>query len=131
MKKCIKPLEEERIKRQEEMLAKYPKNLPKVEGTDRIVKDSDLIVPLTSSIGSLGSYLLDALLGSAKISKIICPNRGVDGENKQRSINALRGLVISWGSRAQVMRTDLGKHLGLSSRDSAYLVQETSFIIRE
>ena len=125
-------LEEERIKRQEEMLAKYSKNLPKIEATDRIAKDTDLTVLLTGSTGSLGSYLLDALLGSAKISKIICLNRGVHGEDKQRAVNASRGLITEWGSKAQFMKTNLGKpNLGLSSHDIEYLVQETSFIIRE
>ena len=108
--------ERDRINRMEEMLAKYSKN--------------DLTVVLTGSTGSLGSYLLDYLLGSPRVAKIICLNRG-HGEEKQKTANASRGLVSEWNDRASFLSIELGKaRLGLNSNDYALLVREASFIIR-
>lgn len=125
-----KTMEEERIKNMEEMLTKYSKDLPEVTPENRISKDGSPTIVLTGSTGSLGSYLLDALLSSGQVLKIICLNRGVHGEDKQKSVNASRGLVTEWGSKVQFLRTDLGKpKLGLNTKDYDTLVQETSFII--
>ena len=129
-------LEEERIKKMEEMLAKYSKNLPKAftNGVDSTEDDNKkLIVVLTGSTGSLGSYLLDALLASDRVSKVICLNRGANSEDKQKSSNAARGLVTEWTKdRVQFLTTNLGKpRLGLDVHDHDLLVKEASFIIRE
>ena len=124
-------LEKERLKKMDEMLAKYSKDLPAASNKYRAVKDESITVVLTGSTGSLGSYLLDALLASEQVAKIICLNRGVHGEDKQKSVNASRGLITEWGSRAQFLRTDLGEpKLGLSAQDYDLLIKESSFIIR-
>ncbi|KAL8829644.1 MAG: hypothetical protein Q9191_001895, partial [Dirinaria sp. TL-2023a] len=125
-----KAMEEERIKSMEEMLAKYSKDLPKATAEVKAPKDESVTVVLTGSTGSLGSYLLDALLSSAKVSKIICLNRGVHGEDKQKSVNASRGLITEWGDKVRFFRTDLGKpKLGLDAQAYETLVEEASFII--
>ena len=128
-------LEEERIKKMEEMLAKYSEDLPKavVNGVDVREDESKLTVVLTGSTGSLGSYLLDALLVSDRVSKIICLNRGAHSEDKQKKSNASRGLITEWeNDKVQFLTTDLGKsRLGLNSHDYDLLVKEASFIIRE
>ena len=128
-----KTMEEERIKNMDEMLAKYSKDLPGgATAQDKASKDESVTIVLTGSTGSLGSYLLDALLGSGQVSKIICLNRGVHGEDKQKSVNASRGLISEWGSKVQFLRTDLAKpKLGLNAHDYETLVEETSFIIRK
>ena len=114
-------IEEQRIKRMEDMFAKYSAN------------DQKLTIVLTGSTGSLGSYLLDALLSSDRVSKIVCLNRGAHSEDKQKKSNASRDLVTEWESdRVKFLTTDLSKpHLGLSSHDYDLLVKETSFIIRK
>lgn len=136
-------LEEERIKKMEEMLSKYSEDLPKASAKDLpeafangidIKEDNDkLTVVLTGSTGSLGSYLLDALLASDQVSKIICLNRGIHSEDKQKRLNASRGLVTEWGrDKVQFLTTDLGKpRLGLNDHDYGLLVKEASFIIRK
>ena len=129
-------LEEERIKKMEEMLAKYSKNLPKAftNGVDSTEDNNKkLTVVLTGSTGSLGSYLLDALLVSDRVSKVICLNRGANSEDKQKKSNAARGLVTEWANdRVQFLTTNLGKpRLGLDVHDHDLLVNEASFIIRE
>ena len=127
--------EEERIKKMEDMLAKYSKDLPKAipNGVDGGQVDDKLTVVLTGSTGSLGSYLLDSLLSSDRVSKVICLNRGAHSEDKQKNSNASRGLITDWGDdRVQFFTTDLGKsQFGLNPDDYNLLVKETSFIIRE
>lgn len=130
--KVYKKMEEERISRMEAMLAKYSKNLCKATAKDTDRKDNNVTVVLTGSTGSLGSYVLDALLVSGRVSRIICLNRGTHGEDKQKNVNATRGLISEWGDKVRFLKTDLGKtHLGLSAHDYDQLVRETSFIIRK
>lgn len=128
-------LEEQRLKKMEEMLDKYSQDLPKAstEGDNVGQGDEKLTIVLTGSTGSLGSYLLDALLSSDRVKKIICLNRGVNSEDKQKKMNASRGLITEWGSdKAQFLTTDLSKpRLGLNSDDYDLLVGETSYIIRK
>lgn len=128
-------LEEQRIKKMEEMLAKYSEDLPKASanGVDVGECGDKLTVVLTGSTGSLGSYLLDALLASDRVSKVICLNRGAQSEDKQKKSNASRGLVTEWGKdKVQFLTTDLSKpHLGLQADDYDFLVKEASFIIRK
>ena len=127
-------LEEQRIKKMEEMLTKYSQDLPKApaNGVDS-KKDDNFTVVLTGSTGSLGSYLLDAMLSSDRVSKIICLNRGVHSEEKQKNSMASRGLISEWtNDKVQFLTTDLGKpRLGLQSHDYDVLVKEASYIIRK
>ena len=128
-------LEEQRIKKMEEMLAKYSEDLPRTSANGAHVSEEDdkLTVVLTGSTGSLGSYLLDELLGSERVSKIICLNRGAHSEDKQKKSNASRGLISEWESeKVQFLTTDLSKpRLGLTVEDYNLLVKEASFIIRK
>ena len=114
--KTYEKMESDRVKRMEEMLAKYSEN--------------KLTIVLTGSTGSLGSYLLDQLLASPRISRVICLNRG-HGEEKQKIVNASRGLISEWDDRVSFITIDLSKvRLGLNSNDYDLLVREASFIIR-
>ena len=126
-----KDMEEKRLRSMEDMLAKYSEALPeKVEKS--IKKDDRLTIILTGSTGSLGSYLVDALLANQQVSKIICLNRSEHSEEKQNSANESRGLTTSWGDRVSFLKTDLSKtRLGLSAQDYEVLLAETSYIIRK
>ena len=125
-------LEEQRIKKMEETFNKYSQDLPKVPKTS-VKDDGKLTVVLTGSTGSLGSYLLDVLLSSDRVLKIICLNRGVHSEDKQKKSMASRGLVAEWtNDKVRFLTTDLSKpRLGLNSDDYDLLVKETSYIIRK
>ena len=113
--KMYEELETDRINRMEEMLAKYSEN--------------NLTIVLTGSTGSLGSYILDCLFGMPRVSRVICLNRG-HGEEKQKTVNASRGLVSEWDDRVSFLTTDLSKaRLGLNNNDYDLLVREASFII--
>ena len=125
-------LEKERIGKMEELLAKYSHSLPqnKIHNAQR--QEQDLTVVLTGSTGSLGSYLLDCLLANSQVTKVICLNRGIDSEAKQRNGNKSRGLITEWEGKVEFLTTDLSKgNLGLNVDDYHLLVKETSFIIRK
>lgn len=111
-------LEQERIDRQEEMLAKYAKH--------------DFNVVISGSTGSLGSYLLDCLLASPRVSKVICLNRGTNSEERQKTVNISRGLNHDWNGRVIFLGIELGKpRLGLDDDQYELIVNEASVIIRK
>ena len=108
----------ERVRAQEEMLAKYTKQ--------------KFTVVLTGSTGSLGSYLLDYLLASPQVSKVICLNRGHNSEERQKTVNISRGLISEWEGRATFLGIELGKpRLGLDDDGYDMLVNEASAILRK
>lgn len=108
----------ERVREQEEMLAKYTKQ--------------KFTVVLTGSTGSLGSYLLDYLLASPRVSKVICLNRGHNSEERQKTVNISRGLISEWDGKATFLGIELGKpRLGLDEDGYDMLVNEASVILRK
>lgn len=124
-------LEQERIDKMEAMLAKHSDNLPEPNYDIIYTKEHGLTVVLTGSTGSLGSYLLDSLLASTHVTKVICLNRGADSETKQKSGNESRGLITDWEDKAEFLTTDLGKsNLGLGEDEYNHLVKNASAIIR-
>ena len=125
-------LEKERIGKMERMLAKYSQDLsqPNNDKTSPS-REKGLTVVLTGSTGSLGSYLLDCLVANAQVTKIVCLNRGADGETKQRISNKPRGLTTEWGGKVHFLTTDLSKrNLGLGTDDYKMLVKEAAIILR-
>ncbi len=128
---ALEGLESERISKMEEMFAKHSHDLPQPKQGTSQHQEQGLTIVLTGSTGSLGSYLLDCLLANTQVMKVICLNRGADGESKQKKGNRSRGLIAEWGEKVQFLITDLSKHdLGLSADDYDMLVKETSAIIR-
>ena len=124
-------LEKERIGKMEEMLAKYTQGLPQPRHNIPQRQEQGLTVILTGSTGSLGSYLFSCLLANTQVTKVICLNRGLDSEAKQKSSNRSRGLITEWGDSVHFLTTDLSKsHLGLGADDYSVLIQEASAIIR-
>ncbi len=127
-----KGLEKERIGKMERMLAKYSQDLPQANNEKPSQsREKDLIVVLTGSTGSLGSYLLDFLVATTQVTKIVCLNRRADSEIKQKISNTSRGLITEWGGKVQFLTTDLSKkNMGLGTNDYKMLVQEATFILR-
>lgn len=110
----------------QEMYERYAQMLPQKAPAQ------GLIVLLTGSTGSLGSYLLDSLFKNLSITRIYCLNRAVDGEAKQTSVSAARGLPTTWGSKVSFLHTDLSKEdFGLSAAAYDELISNASFIIRK
>ncbi|KAL8980929.1 MAG: hypothetical protein Q9205_004133 [Flavoplaca limonia] len=69
-----------------------------------------LVVILTGSTGSLGSYLLDTLMRQENVLKIYCLNRTADGMKRQTASNGARGLSADWtGKDVRFLQADLSK----------------------
>ncbi|KAI1333833.1 L-aminoadipate-semialdehyde dehydrogenase [Xylariaceae sp. FL0016] len=90
-----------------EILARYTHDLPIVGET----------VIVTGTTGSLGSYLLNALLSRPSVGRIYCLNRSEDAERKQRALFTSRGLDAEWSKeRVHFLQADLSEpDFGLGS----------------
>lgn len=116
----------------QEMYERYAHMLPqKAPAKDRAV-DKEFTVVLTGSTGSLGSYLLDSIVRIPSVARAYCLNRAIDGEARQTSVSAARGVPTTWGSKVTFLHTDLSKeNLGLSAAVYEKLMSSASFIIRK
>ena len=113
-------------------LERYTKQLPPKKQLASTKRDGGLVVVLTGSTGSLGSYLLDTLASSKNVAKIYCLNRRADADQQQAKTNAARGLISEWGDRVIFLHTDLSKpKLGLSSQVYDSLQNEAGVVIRK
>lgn len=116
----------------QQTLERYIKQLPSKEQHTSTKQDGGLVVVLTGSTGSLGSYLLDTLASSKIVTKIYCLNRRADADQQQAKTNAARGLISEWGDRVIFLHADLSKSkLGLSSKDYERLQNEAGVVIRK
>ncbi|KAI1632027.1 L-aminoadipate-semialdehyde dehydrogenase [Biscogniauxia mediterranea] len=110
------------IRLAQEILAKYTDDLPGVNRDTVIV---------TGTTGSLGSYMLNALLAKPQVKRIYCFNRSADAEERQRKLFQSRGLVENWpAKKVQFLQADLSKpEFGLSEAKYAELLDEATKII--
>jgi thioester reductase-like protein/aryl carrier-like protein len=84
---------------------------------------------LTGSTGSLGSYILDRLLRSATVEKILCLNRAGGNAERQARLHKTRGLRTDF-SKVQFLEVDLSeKHFGLEDETYQSLQEQTTHII--
>ena len=125
--------EKGRLRAMGEALDKYSANLPQ-HTASQPPKQDKLVVILTGSTGSLGSYLLDALLSSPIVSHIYCLNRSRDGLNRQMKASASRALSLAFSTtekyRVSFLHADLSQpSLGLSTSDFSTLKNSASLII--
>lgn len=117
------------------MIDKYTAGLdiglaPKKTRTD------NLIVVLTGSTGSLGSYLLHSLIENPRIAKVICLNRTADAQKKQTAKNKQKDLLTPWESSdaqsnpVEFLTADLSKpDLGLGQETHSRLLESVDAII--
>lgn len=97
---------------------------------------ASLTVVLTGSTGSLGSYLLQSLIDSPRVSRIICLNRSKDAQKRQTAGNKSRGLSTPWESEdnaekaVEFLTADLSSpDLGLGEAIYSQLQAEVDAII--
>ena len=91
----------EKIKEMQDLLSQLsnPRSATTREGPEILI--------LTGSTGSLGSYLLDALLKAPAVTKIYCLNRAA-GSERQAEISKSRGLGFDFGDdRVEFLNGDL------------------------
>lgn len=91
-----------------------------------------MTVVLTGSTGSLGSYLLDALYHSRRVSRIICLDRSSNSAERHKRIGQERGLSPLNPDRVEFLKADLSKpKLGIDSAWYESLRSTVTHIIRE
>ncbi|MCJ1388765.1 hypothetical protein MMC18_001614 [Xylographa bjoerkii] len=84
--------DEDRCLRMQKCFAQHESDLPLNARETVDSSGQSLVVLLTGSTGSLGSYLLDVITQDSSISRIYCLNRSADAESRQRQMQASRGL---------------------------------------
>ncbi|TDZ54904.1 Non-canonical non-ribosomal peptide synthetase FUB8 [Colletotrichum trifolii] len=95
----------------EAFLAKYTTHVPpKKRKPDP--NDEKQVVVLTGSTGRLGSFLLDFLVSSRNVKKVICLNRATDGQARQLAALTSHGLFTNLESveflHAHLSKSELG-----------------------
>lgn len=114
------------------MIDRYSKQLLKGGRTCSISSMDSIVVILTGSTGSLGSYLLDTLMKQENVLKIYCLNRTADGKKRQTASNEARGLSTDWSRKdIQFLQGDLSKpcfHLERSIYE--VMTSEVNLILR-
>lgn len=86
-------------------------------------------VILTGSTGSLGSYILDRLVRSARVEQVICLNRARGGAERQAASHDSRGLTTDF-TKVTFLGTDFAKDgLGLDKGVYQRLASRTTHII--
>jgi hypothetical protein len=105
-------------------LAQSPLTKAKAQGKDCVI--------LTGSTGSLGSYILEILMGNENVDRVWCLNRSKDAAQRQLAGNLDKGLRTDFSPRIQFLHADLSKaDLGLSNVDYTAVVQNATHIIRK
>lgn len=129
---------EERAKAMKELYLRYAHDLPHHRqqprrAASRRAPAAGIAVVLTGSTGSLGSYVLAALLSSPRIAHVYCLNRGDPAATaaKQRRLHDARGLpTAGLDDRVTYLQTDPGapRH-GLSAAAWAELVANARYVV--
>ena len=90
--------------------------------------DRPMIVLLTGSNGSLGSYLLDVMIKKPDIHKVFCLNRSTTGEHRQLQAHISRSLCADF-SKVDFLNCIISKSgLGIVSSIYDILLQNVTHI---
>ncbi|KAM0257227.1 hypothetical protein ACHAQJ_004465 [Trichoderma viride] len=118
------------VKAMESIVSKYTRNLPERNDAQRDPNDTNQTVILTGSTGSLGSYMLDQLVSSSRVSKVYALNRGHDGgRSRQEDSSASRSLSKDF-SKVEFLGVDLSKpNFGLEPVKYAELLSSVDRIV--
>lgn len=126
------PTIEARVENMERLLSLHSAELtPQNAVPDDATKSGEPSAILTGSTGSLGSYLLYALLTKSPFQKIFCLNRAVDGKSKQLRSFEDRGLpTAACDGRVTFLQADLARPLlGLEEGTYRQVVASASLIL--
>ncbi|UKZ82971.1 putative NRPS-like protein biosynthetic cluster [Trichoderma virens FT-333] len=120
----------QQIREMQDMVSKYTQDLPERNDSRTDPNDVDQTVILTGSTGSLGSYILDQLIASPRVSKVYALNRGNDGGfSRQQIVSASRSLSLDF-SKVEFLGVDLSKpKFGLEASKYTELLSTTDRIL--
>ena len=95
------------------------------------LRSENTIVTLTGSTGTLGSYILEALLRHTTVGHIYCLNRADNGSSVQAQRNETNGLQCPLTeSRVSFLKSDLSQpNLGMTKDQYEEVVSKTTLFI--
>ncbi|PSN72888.1 acetyl-CoA synthetase-like protein [Corynespora cassiicola Philippines] len=107
----------------------YAENMPLSARSPQTNGSGQLVVLLTGSTGSLGSYILDSLASDKRVSRIYCLNRGPESSERQYKSQQAKGIQ-PLSSMVQLLDADFSKsHFGLSIPEYKILLESVTTII--
>lgn len=125
-------LVEKQAEKMKQFRTKYTTHLPESfrSRAHRVSKDGNVVI-LTGSTGSLGSYILEALLRQANVKRIYCLNRAENSKEKQYGVNKSRGLTADWSAKSvQFLTVDFSQpKLDLDDEQYTTLLEHATHII--
>ncbi|KAI0546766.1 acetyl-CoA synthetase-like protein [Xylaria curta] len=115
----------------EEVYQRYRRRLPVRKDMPNTETPSLATVLLTGSTSNVGSYILHTLLKRDDVDEVICLNRSEDSAERQRKLNAEKGLLVTAdNARVRFMHTDLSRrHFGLKQEDYDYMLCKVTAIL--
>lgn len=120
------------IERMQTILQTHVSSLPHSNRTSPPVPTEQMTVLLSSSTGSLGSYLLDVLYHHKRVSRIICLDRSSNAAERHNQTGPRRGFSPLDPRRVDFLQADLSKqHLGLSATLYVFLRSTVTHFIRK
>ncbi|KAL4979073.1 hypothetical protein BDW66DRAFT_117215 [Aspergillus desertorum] len=121
-----------RTERITNLVTKYTHDLPSNHQQQRPISSTQTVI-LTGSTGSLGTYLLNALLQDTSVSKVYCLNRSDTAKTKQTTSfkeKALNVTALTEGNRVEFLTATLGEpNLGLEKDKLNTLLETVTLII--
>ena len=107
----------------------YTANLPLSARQAQPIPSDRLVVLLTGSTGTVGAYVLDALLRDPRVRYIYCLNRGPGSLERQQKSQAGKGLQPPT-DKVQCLDADFSKpYFGLSTQQYMVLLNEVTTVI--
>jgi acyl-CoA synthetase (AMP-forming)/AMP-acid ligase II len=120
-----------RISIMENVVRTYTRDLPKrSEHNASSPQESDFCVAITGSTGTLGTYILSALVTKESITRIYCLNRNPTAQQEQESLLLSRGVPQHYLSKLHFRTVSISQQrLGLSIDDYDQLLQDVDLML--
>lgn len=114
----------------EKVYAEFAAEIPISARLPERIDSKHLVVILTGSTGSLGSYILNSLVQDEKVSRIYCLNRGPRSEQRQQKALEEREILLEKRDKVQFLDADMSKpRFGLSKQEYSRLLVEVTHVI--
>lgn len=122
--------EEHELQAMKSFWRKYTSDLQR-PGRRPDAAEENQTVLLTGSTGMLGSYMLDLLVRSPAVRKVVCLNRAEDGgARQQEKVMQERGLASNYGEKTELYHADMSRSdFGLAPDVFARLLREADRVV--
>ena len=125
----ISSLAIDRVQRMQDVFTQYSSDLPTKQSLPPSQIVGSVVILLTGSTGSLGSYLLDTLISNVGVRKVYCLNRGKESKERQIKSHLKKGLAVNFPNTI-FLQSDLSKPcLGLDETTYDELLRSVTHII--